>query len=105
MGGVVARRPFGGAVDAKVFDTLNSFIKTANKDGDATRGSYIGELLKSARRECKRVNNSANGTGVIVANEECMPFGGRHVAWLSATPHLVIAAPKSAPASSTDFGT
>lgn len=101
MGGVAARLSLGGA-DAMVLDTPSNLIKTANREGAATSGSSTGALFKRARSECKRVKSSAEGTGVTVANDECMPFGGKHVA--PEAPHVGIAAPKSAPASSTDCG-
>lgn len=75
----MARLFLGGAEDAKLLDTPMSFINTASKEGAATSGSLTGVLFKCARKEWSRVKSSAEGTGEMAANEECMPLGGNNV--------------------------
>ncbi len=90
-------------LDAKELETPKSFIKTAKSEGAATSGASCGALRSKDLKDESRPKSSEAGTGVIVAKEECMPFGGRVIV-CEPTPHRVIAAPNKAPASSTDCG-
>lgn len=94
-----------GVLAAKLLETPNSFINTpANRDGAAIKGVSLGDTLRNNdRNEFRRLSSSDDGTGEIVAKDECIPFGGLMVA-TAPVPYRVIAAPRRAPASSTDCG-
>ena len=90
-------------VEASELDIDNNFNKTpANKDGAATNGVSVGALRRRLRNECNSTMSSDDGTGVMVANDECVPGGGLIVECDPGELYLVIAAPSNAPASSID---
>lgn len=86
MGGVVTRLEASVPVLivddllAKELDTPKSFINTASSEGAAINGTSCGALRNKDLNEESRKNSSEAGTGVIVANDECMPFGGTVIA-------------------------
>ena len=90
--------------EANELEIESNFNKTpANNEGAATSGVSVGALRSKLRRECNKTINSDDGTGDIVANEECVPFGGSIVALCDPGElYLVKAAPSNAPASSID---
>jgi hypothetical protein len=94
-----------GVLAARLLEMPNNFINTpANSDGAAIKGVSLGGTLRNKdRNELRRLSSSDDGTGEIVANDECMPFGGLMVV-TAPVPYRVITAPSRAPASSTDCG-
>ena len=82
-------------------DTPISLSSTASSDGATASG--LSEIRRNCRKWKSLVNTSDSADGSEMAKEECIPFG----AALGAPRlplHLVIAAPRRAPASSIDSG-